>query len=307
MNHQPLVSILIPNYNKAPYLSDTLDSVLAQTYTNWECIIVDDHSTDHSWEILESYAQRDSRIKIFRRPENRKKGGNAARNFAFEKSNGEFINWLDSDDIILPRKIERQLNQIMNTNSDIVLAKIKNGDSRLPIKNFTFELDKNKRPIRFLKGDFWFATSIPIFRRKFLNQFDLLFNEDLMRNQESEFFTRILLKKPEMSFIDEVQMIRVFDSCSIYSKYKKLSEREKIKLDYPIFLRIAQSYKSEGFWGNDEKMYFVDWFIRVVQYSEFEIEEYTKLFYLTFLYGNNHQRLIFIKSILYKILLAVFK
>ena len=75
----PLVSILIPNYNKAPYLRETLDSVLSQTYTHWECIIVDDHSTDNSWEILEEYVAKDSRFKLYKRPVDRKQGGNAAR------------------------------------------------------------------------------------------------------------------------------------------------------------------------------------------------------------------------------------
>lgn len=95
-----LVSILIPNYNKAPYIRETLDSVLAQTYTNWECIIVDDHSTDDSWEILQEYQAKDSRFKIYKRPDHLPKGGNACRNYAFKLSKGEYVNWFDSDDVM---------------------------------------------------------------------------------------------------------------------------------------------------------------------------------------------------------------
>ena len=95
-----LISILIPNYNKANYLRETLDSVFAQTYTNWECIIVDDHSTDNSWEILQEYTIRDSRFEIRKRPGHLPKGGNACRNYAFELSEGEFVNWFDSDDVM---------------------------------------------------------------------------------------------------------------------------------------------------------------------------------------------------------------
>src|SRR5690606_6713113 len=100
MTEQPLVSILIPNYNKAPYLRETLDSILSQTYLNWECIIVDDHSTDGSYEILEEYANLDCRFKVYKRPDHLPKGGNACRNYAFILSNGEFVNWFDSDDIM---------------------------------------------------------------------------------------------------------------------------------------------------------------------------------------------------------------
>ena len=107
-----LVSILIPNYNKAPYISETLDSVLAQTYTNWECIIVDDHSTDNSWKILEEYALKDSRFKIFQRPSHLPKGGNTCRNYAFELSNGEYIQWFDSDDLMLENMLEIRISEI---------------------------------------------------------------------------------------------------------------------------------------------------------------------------------------------------
>ena len=89
-----LVSILIPNYNKASYLRPTLDSIMAQTYSNWECIIVDDHSTDISWEIIEEYAKTDSRFKIYKRPNHLAKGGNVCRNYAFTNSVGDFVVFL---------------------------------------------------------------------------------------------------------------------------------------------------------------------------------------------------------------------
>ena len=59
MNTQknPLVSVIIPCYNAAPYVAETIESIIAQTYTNWECIIIDDHSSDNSWQIIESYQQ----------------------------------------------------------------------------------------------------------------------------------------------------------------------------------------------------------------------------------------------------------
>ncbi|WP_161971746.1 glycosyltransferase family 2 protein [Algoriphagus kandeliae] len=115
---KPQVSILIPNYNKAPYIQETLDSVLAQTYTDWECIIVDDHSTDNSWEILENYAEKDSRFKIYRRPGHLPKGGNVCRNFAFELSKGEFIQWFDSDDLMYNSFLKERLNYISNPEID---------------------------------------------------------------------------------------------------------------------------------------------------------------------------------------------
>lgn len=117
-----LISILIPNYNKAPYLKETLDSIVNQTYTNWECIIVDDHSTDNSWEILTEYAKRDPRFRLFNRPTYLPKGGNFCRNYAFEQSTGDFIQWFDSDDIMHPKLLFNRISKLDGTEYDFVLG-----------------------------------------------------------------------------------------------------------------------------------------------------------------------------------------
>jgi glycosyltransferase involved in cell wall biosynthesis len=97
--NNPLVSIIIPTYNRVHLISETLDSVLAQTYSNWECIVVDDGSTDETEKLLETYCKKDSRFQYLHRPSERPKGANACRNYGFELSKGEYILFLDSDDI----------------------------------------------------------------------------------------------------------------------------------------------------------------------------------------------------------------
>ena len=107
---QPLVSIIIPTYNRAHLISETLDSVLAQTYPNWECIVVDDGSIDSSITVIQKYLELDSRFVYFSRPVNKKKGPSSCRNFGLEKANGEYIIFLDSDDLLadfcLKKRIE---------------------------------------------------------------------------------------------------------------------------------------------------------------------------------------------------------
>ena len=98
---KPLISIIIPTYNRRDLISDTLDSILVQTYKNWECIIVDDGSTDNSSAVINSYVKKDSRFQYHKRPIDKAKGGNACRNYGFELSKGEFVNWFDDDDIML--------------------------------------------------------------------------------------------------------------------------------------------------------------------------------------------------------------
>ena len=95
----PFFSIIVPVYNVAPYLRECLDSVLAQTFTDWECLCVDDGSTDESGAILDEYAQRDARFRIF----HKKNGGvSSARNLALGNAKGNWIWFVDGDDAIAP-------------------------------------------------------------------------------------------------------------------------------------------------------------------------------------------------------------
>lgn len=117
---RPLVSIITPCYNAAQFIAETIESVLAQTYTNWEMIIVDDCSTDCSAEIINEYVAQDNRIKYYKT--DKPSGGPIApRNIALEKAQGEYIAFLDADDLFLPHKIERQL-KLFQDNIAIVFS-----------------------------------------------------------------------------------------------------------------------------------------------------------------------------------------
>lgn len=106
-NSLPLVSIVVPAYNAEKYISQTLDSILAQTYENYEVIAVDDCSGDNTLGILQAYAARDSRIHVLKNERN--SGVSRTRNFAVEAAGGELIAYLDSDDIWEKSKLEQQV------------------------------------------------------------------------------------------------------------------------------------------------------------------------------------------------------
>lgn len=103
-----LVSIITPSYKSERFISETLESVLAQTYQNWEMIIVDDCSPDNANEIIGKYTKKDSRIKLIKLEKN---GGPAnTRNEGIKQAEGKYIAFLDSDDIWLPTKLEKQIS-----------------------------------------------------------------------------------------------------------------------------------------------------------------------------------------------------
>lgn len=102
------VSIIIPLYNSDRFLIESFQSIASQTYTNWELIIVDDLSTDDSYQIAQDLAATDSRIIVFQLNSN--SGAAMARNKAIELAKGRFIAFLDSDDLWHPEKLEKQVN-----------------------------------------------------------------------------------------------------------------------------------------------------------------------------------------------------
>jgi len=107
----PEVSVVIAVYNGAKYISETLDSILNQTYTNWECIVVDDGSTDATCELVEKYIKKDNRFKIIKTS-----GGNGpyiAANIGIKEAQGEYIARSDADDISLPQRIQLQYSLLL--------------------------------------------------------------------------------------------------------------------------------------------------------------------------------------------------
>lgn len=109
-----LVSIVTPLYNSEKFIEETIESVLKQTYSNWEMLIVDDCSTDLGPSIVKKYSKKDSRIKYIRMEKN--KGAALCRNKAIELAKGEFIAFLDSDDLWKDKKLEKQIKFMKENN-----------------------------------------------------------------------------------------------------------------------------------------------------------------------------------------------
>lgn len=101
-----LVSIIIPCYNYGRLLAETLDSVAAQTHTEWECLIIDDGSADNTREVAEGYQQHDKRFRYLHQ---QNKGMSAARNWGITEARGNYLQFLDADDLLVPRKLELQV------------------------------------------------------------------------------------------------------------------------------------------------------------------------------------------------------
>lgn len=115
---QPLVSVIMPAYNAEKYIGEAIASVCAQTYENWELLILDDGSADRTVEIAQAYAQRDARIRVLRNPQNM--GVARTRNRGFDLAQGEWIALLDSDDRWRVQKMEKQLALAVHSGSRLL-------------------------------------------------------------------------------------------------------------------------------------------------------------------------------------------
>ncbi|ELA6608646.1 MULTISPECIES: glycosyltransferase family 2 protein [Vibrio] len=111
---QSLVSIIMPSYNSDGTILESIQSVLSQTYKNWELIIVDDRSTDNTWQVIQTYADKYDNIRVYQNKENL--GAGASRNFAIKKARGRFIAFLDSDDLWTEDKLAEQIPFMLENN-----------------------------------------------------------------------------------------------------------------------------------------------------------------------------------------------
>ncbi|MFI1772225.1 glycosyltransferase family 2 protein [Thalassobellus citreus] len=216
----PLVSIIIPIYNRNKLIKETLNSILKQTYTNWECIIVDDGSTDSTPEVLKVYCKKDQRFKSYARPSNRLKGGNASRNFGFEKSNGAFVIWFDSDDLMVANHIELKLENIIISNVDFVIAKTAN-----------FKGSKLHKPYNYVIPEYGIRAEDFILRKIHWYTYDVMlsktlaekviYNERLKSWQDYNYFCKMLLISTNGKYIDTVLTHRRLHSNSIQMSMNK--------------------------------------------------------------------------------------
>lgn len=121
-NSKPLVSIIIPTFNRKDLLCETLNSVKNQIFENWECIVVDDGSTDSTEEMIKELIEADERFNFFKKPISYPKGASFSRNFGFNESRGDYIQWLDDDDLLSENKIFAQIRELKKMNNPNVYA-----------------------------------------------------------------------------------------------------------------------------------------------------------------------------------------
>lgn len=188
------ISVIIPCYNQGQYLDDTLQSVLKQTYSHWECIIVNDGSTDNTEEIANSWCILDNRFKYVYKENG---GLSSARNAGLQHTSGNYIQFLDADDLIADTKFEAQLKDLKDAQISISnYFSFIDGDINQAAKHrylSPFFSEKNFKKDIIL--DWEYKRSIPchavLFQRSLITENNIVFNEQLPNHEDWVFWVQL--------------------------------------------------------------------------------------------------------------------
>ena len=208
-----LVSVIMPSYNTGAYISESIESVRAQSYGNWELIVVDDCSTDDSVEIIRSFS--DPRIRLLQNPVN--SGAAVSRNYALREAKGDWIAFLDSDDTWVPEKLEMQIRFMENNGYAFTFTDYRTCvDGRpLPYVNTAPDVINRRRMYDYC----YFFTGTVMYRR---DRIGLIQIADLKKNNDYAMW---------LQAIEKSDAYRLPECLSVYNKHEgSISSGSKARL-----------------------------------------------------------------------------
>jgi glycosyltransferase involved in cell wall biosynthesis len=260
----PLISIIIPSYNRETIISETLDSVFEQTYTNWECIIIDDRSTDGTNAILKEYSNKDNRFVTVSKPTELKQGASISKNLGLQIARGKYIQFLDSDDILAENKLEEQIAILKNENEKVISVCITTHfkDIRdavlFDIERIDYRNFNNPEEYFELIGEIggYYAPESFLINKELIN-FSGHWNENLTLNDDGEFFFRIIHNSNKIVFTHDTfvrHRQKTGDNLSMLNSFQKanslLNSWKIIEISYNIkYNTLNSKYLDKKKWA----------------------------------------------------------
>lgn len=239
-----LVSVIIPTFNRSVLVLETLKSLADQTYTNWECIIVDDGSTDDSEIEIQKFIKDDNRFQYHKRPKYLPKGANSCRNYGFELSKGKYINWFDNDDIMLEDFLFKKMSAIESQTQIIICTgyyvNTQLENKRLIKLDTHFDLFKD-----YVLWRQHILTPSVLFKREFLAGKEL-FSLSIHKSQEQEFFSRVFYNQPNnlWKVVNEPLFLYRRHQESVSMQNQKYIEKYKESEVYAIVENLKRGLES---------------------------------------------------------------
>ncbi|MBO5091601.1 MAG: glycosyltransferase [Clostridia bacterium] len=245
-----LISIIVPVYKVEKYLSECIDSILAQTYENFELVLVDDGSPDNSGKICDEYASRDKRIKVIHKGN---AGVSSARNTGLDNANGDYITFIDSDDFVDKRYLEVLYNSLKQNDSDISICKFsayKNGNYIASLEKFPKSITVDfldNRFVNYLSQYFNFKKNImgscwrTLYKRELIGHYRL--NQNLKICEDLLFLITLMCEAKKLSFSNEVLYFYRSNESSAIRSYKENYLENNIFLDKELIMLLSNKSK----------------------------------------------------------------
>lgn len=230
-----LVSIVIPNFNKERYIIETIESIISQTYKNWEVLIIDDGSTDSSISKAKEFTNSDLRFKYFERVKP-PKGASHCRNIGLKNAKGKFLLFLDSDDLLSPFCLENRVKEFRRFNdNDFIVFPMGTFIRVVGDNKMVWEIPKSDHLEGFLKHNLPWAIPCPIWKTEFLRRI-MGFDLNYSRLQDVELHTRALL--------DDNLIYKVSSSINVDCYYRVDDERKTTDLRtfYSNWINSVEKY-----------------------------------------------------------------
>jgi glycosyltransferase involved in cell wall biosynthesis len=241
MNKESLVSIIIPSYNCETTIANTINSVLKQTYNNYEIIIVDDVSTDKTSEICLRLSKESSKIKYFKLEKN-SGGPSYPSNFGVSKANGDYIAFLDHDDKWLPEKLEKQISFLIDNNLDMVSCYILSLDNEK--KQVLKIFQKPPYLNEILQRNFLTSTSTIVIKKEVFEKIGG-FDINLKGPQDWDLYINFFTKGFNFGYVKEVLAMHL----NLKNSLSSMTSYEKFEKD-----RLYMFNKYLNYYENDNKV-----------------------------------------------------
>ena len=256
---QPKLSIIIPIYNAEKYLERCLDSVLNQSFQDYELLLIDDGSTDRSAEICDSYAKHDERIKVFHKENG---GVSSARNMGLDNATGEWIYFVDADDEVLAGGMQNLVDGIRD-DADIIMGGLEKCDD---VGNVLYEIEEGQTFLSKKDGLLinygasnkcignWGWMTIRLFRNKIIQDNGIRFDEDICYNEDELFVVRYLCASNGGTHNVNKKVYRYYESSTSVMESTKNRYNPKILTSFDSLVRMYQCIANDPE-SDDELIY----------------------------------------------------
>jgi glycosyltransferase involved in cell wall biosynthesis len=258
MKNNPMVAIIIPTFNRAELLKDALESVRAQTCEDWECLVIDDHSTDNTKELVFDFIANDNRFKYLIR-DREPKGAPTCRNIGIEKADSKYIIFLDSDDLLAPWCLEKRIGFFeQHPELDFILsASMDFNDKVGDMQTLRTDFEHPDPLTLFLSFQSAWQTTSPTWRLDSIRG-KIKWREEMLSWQDAVFHIEALLAKLKYEWIDDIpdNFIRTHDNQRITASGYNIDLIVNRVFVYKTVLELLKGNKAiQGLFGDNVLSY----------------------------------------------------